>query len=47
MNRLHWLYELDRLLLRFADLGISADLATMSMIELWGIYCYLQRLAEA
>lgn len=41
-----WLYQLQALSARFADLGITADLASMSLIELWGVYCYLQRLAE-
>ncbi|MBX9901802.1 MAG: hypothetical protein K2Y28_13555 [Burkholderiaceae bacterium] len=39
--------ELEMLIMRYSYLGIGADLASMSMIELWGLYCYLQRLAEA
>lgn len=39
--------ELEMLITRYSHLGIGADLASMSMIELWGVYCYLQRLAEA
>jgi hypothetical protein len=41
-----WLYQLQALSARFADLGITADLASMSLIELWGVYRYLQRLTE-
>ena len=46
MNNHLWLYQLQALSARFSELGITADLASMSLIELWGVYCYLQRLAE-
>jgi hypothetical protein len=39
--------ELEWLLARFAHLGIGADIASMGLIELWGVYRYLLRLAEA
>lgn len=39
--------ELEMLITRYSHLGIGADLASMSIIELWGVYCYLQCLAEA
>lgn len=39
--------ELEMLTTRFSHLGIGADLASMSMVELWGLHCYLQRLTEA
>ncbi|GAC1611132.1 MAG: hypothetical protein NVS3B3_21600 [Aquirhabdus sp.] len=39
--------ELEMLLTRFSYLGMSADIASMGLIELWGVYRYLQRLAEA
>lgn len=41
-----WLDELNGLLARFSGLGISADIAAMGLIELWGVYCYLRRLAD-
>lgn len=40
-----WLKELDILAWRFAHLGISADLAGMTVCELAGLYSYLSRLA--
>lgn len=40
-----WLDELETLLVRFSGLGISADIAVMSLCELWGVYCLLKRLA--
>jgi hypothetical protein len=27
-------------------MGIGPDLATMTLAELWGVCCYLQRLAD-
>lgn len=47
MNNQLWLVQLQALSARFSDLGITADLASMSLIELWGVYRYLLRLAEA
>lgn len=41
-----WLDQLHFLLERFSYLGISEDLASMDLIELWGVYHYLRRLAE-
>lgn len=46
MNGATWLDELNGLLARFSGIGISADIGSMSLIELWGVYCYLRRLAE-
>lgn len=46
MSRPAWLYELDELLVRFSGLGIGADIAAMGLYELWGVYCFLRRLAE-
>lgn len=46
MSNQLWLYQLQALSARFSELGITGDLAAMSVIELWGMYCYLQRLAE-
>lgn len=39
--------ELEWLLARFSHLGIGADIASMGLIELWGVYCHLRRLVEA
>lgn len=41
-----WLEHLQTLCERFSHLGIDADLAALSLIELWGLYCYLSRLAD-
>ncbi len=40
-----WQEALRGLLERFAWLGIGPDVAALSLTELWGLYCYLQRLA--
>ena len=42
-----WLNELQRLLEHFSGFGISADIAGMGLSELWGLYCFLRRMAEA
>lgn len=47
MMRAHWLDELNGLLDRFSGMGIGADIASMGLIELWGLYCFLRRLAES
>lgn len=47
MNNLIWLYDLDRLLTRFSQMGINPDIAAMGLIELWGVYCFLRRMAES
>lgn len=41
-----WLMHLQTLSERLSHLGIGADLAALSLIELWGLYCYLSRLVE-
>ncbi len=41
-----WLLRLHGLLERFPQYGIGADMAAMSIAELWGVYCFLQRLAD-
>ncbi|CAG4882998.1 protein of unknown function [Georgfuchsia toluolica] len=46
MNNDNWLEALRGLLVRFSHLGIGADVAAMTVCELWGLYCYLRRLAE-
>ena len=41
-----WLERLQILLVRFSHLGISGDMAGLSLTELWGLYCFLSRLAD-
>jgi len=47
MNSNHWLNHLQMLIARFSHLGIGQDIASLSLIELWGVYCYLSRLADS
>jgi hypothetical protein len=46
MSNETWLERLQTLLERFSYLGVDADIAALSLIELWGLYCFLARLAE-
>lgn len=46
MNSETWIERLQTLLERFPHLGIGADIAALSIIELWGLYCFLLRLAD-
>lgn len=46
MNNYNWLVRLQSLCERFSYLGIGADMASLSLFELWGLYCYLSRLAD-
>jgi hypothetical protein len=45
MNSDVWLNELQMLVARFGE-GIGADVASLSLIELWWLYLSLLRLAE-
>ena len=45
MNSETWIERLQTLLERFSHLSIGADIAALSLIELWGVYCYLSRFA--
>ena len=47
MNRDTWLEHLEMLLVRFSHLGIGADVASLSLVELWAVYLYLLRLADS
>lgn len=47
MNNFDWLERLQALIARFNYLGLDADMASLSLFEAWGLYCYLSRLAEA
>jgi hypothetical protein len=46
MNNLDWLERLQTLAARFSHLGIGGDIAALSIIELWGLYLFLSRLAD-
>ena len=47
MKRDYWLERLEMLLARFSYLGIGADIASLSLFELWALYCNLSRLADS
>lgn len=40
-----WLHDLYALAYRFEGYGVTADLAALDLIALWGLYRFLQRLA--
>lgn len=46
MNNEAWLERLQMLSARFSHLGMGDDLAALSIIELWGVYRFLSRLAD-
>ena len=46
MNNTEWLNHLQSLIIKFSHLGIDADIASLSLIELWELYLHLSRLAE-
>jgi hypothetical protein len=46
MNSLDWLDRLQCLSVRFSHLGIGADIAALSIVEAWGLYLFLSRLAD-
>lgn len=46
MNNLDWMERLQSLSVRFSHLGMGADLTALSLIEAWGLYLYLSRLAD-
>jgi hypothetical protein len=41
----HWMQHLECLAIRFSDLGVTSDLASMTIVELWAVYRFLKRLA--
>lgn len=47
MSGASWLDELNGLLARFSELGIDADIGSMCLCELWGVYGLLKRLSGA
>jgi len=46
MNDENWLERLQILLARYSALGVSGDIAELSLIELWGLYRFLSHLAD-
>lgn len=47
MHNLEWLELLETLLARFSHLGMGADIASLSLIEAWGLYRLLSRLGDS
>ena len=45
MIEFYQLQRLDTLVARFSHLNLDADMASLGLIELWALYCYLSRLA--
>lgn len=45
MNKQYWLIELEILMARFSYLGIDADITSLRLADLWGLYLHLSRLA--
>lgn len=43
MNNLDWIERLQMLCNRFSYLGIGADVAALTVTELWGLYRFLLR----
>lgn len=37
-----FMHRLQELAARHSHLGLSADMAALSLIELWGVYCFLK-----
>ncbi len=42
-----WLDRLEMLCVKFPHLGVGSDLASLSLIEAWQLYLYLDRLANS
>jgi len=45
MNKQYWLIELEMLIARFSYFGIDADITSLRLADLWGLYSHLSRLA--
>lgn len=41
-----WLQNVSSLVYRTQELGVTPDLASLSLCDLWGLYCYLRRIVE-
>ncbi len=44
MTGAKWQAELSMMLWRYSGMGIGVDIGSMSLVELWGVYCVLKRL---
>lgn len=42
----NWLERFETLIARFSYMGISADLAALTLLEAWALYLHLSRLVE-
>ena len=42
-----WLERLQCLAARFPQYGLGSDLAGLALADLWGVYRFLQHMAEA
>lgn len=40
-----YIFRLQMLIERFLNLGVGADIAQVSLIEMWSLYLYLNRMA--
>lgn len=47
MTNQYWLIQLEMLLVRFSYLGITSEIAALSLTELWGLYLQLNKMAGA
>ena len=45
-QNMSWLEDLEMLIARFSYLGIGADIASLSLSELSGLYLHLSRLKD-
>ena len=45
MTRPAWLERLQRLVEHFPEYGIGSDLAGMAIVDLWGVWRFLERIA--
>jgi hypothetical protein len=46
MRAAAWLEDLQMLVARFAGHGIGPDLAALTLAEAWGLYVFLNKLAQ-
>ena len=47
MDNPQWLERLQTRMERFPSFNLCSDIAALSLVELWGAYCYLSRLVES
>jgi len=44
LDNFNWIAELELLLVKHSSLGIGADIYSMTLIELWGVYLMLKNI---